>query len=129
MTGIALCYEPRPNAFTAQMAGVLAAQGLRVKRVGPGDLSRTVGELAGLPGPETAPEPAGDGLKEPAVIFCGVTEQTLDRALTALRRARYRGLKAVLTEHNKDWPLGRLFAELLRERAAIARSGVEHNGA
>lgn len=129
MNGIVLCYEPRPGALSAQTVGALAARGLRVKRVGPRDLGRTVGELAGLSAPETAPASDGEALNESAVIFCGVSEGTLDAALAALRRSRYRGLKAVLTEHNRDWPLGQLFTELLRERAAIAQGGVEHGGA
>lgn len=52
MTGIALCYEPRAGALPPLTCGALAARGLRVKKVGPADLERTMGFLAGLD-PET----------------------------------------------------------------------------
>lgn len=60
------------------------------------------------------------------MIFCGVTERTLDAALAALKRAKYFGLKAILTQTNRDWTLGALLSELARERAAIANGDGAH---
>lgn len=126
MTGIALCYEPRAGALPPLTCGALAARGLRVKKVGPADLERNVGFLAGLDPEAPAPETPSPAPEEPAVIFCGVTDQTLDASLAALKRAKYFGLKAVLTQTNRAWTLGALLSELVRERAAMAEGDSAH---
>lgn len=79
------------------------------------DSCQTLGYLLGLDG-------FGECLKleEPvageALIFYHFTKQELDRILAALKRAGiFIPLKAVVTEHNVNWTVARLLAELEQE--------------
>ena len=100
-----------------------AEQGLSFRKLGSGDLTKTVGELAGLPAlPGGNPQPAAGapGMFAPQelLIFCGMKRAQLDAFLDESRR---RGipptpLKAVMTPTNSGWTVGRLTLALMQEQ-------------
>ena len=74
-----------------------------------------VGALVGL---ETLPqeEPECVELTAEVLLMCGLTENSLQAVLAALRKAGlYIPYKAFLTQTNKDWNVGQLFGELYQE--------------
>ena len=86
-----------------------------------GDYNRP---LAALSGEDARPVPAlpyaGGPLGGRMVVLCGLDRQ-VSAMLPALASAGAgpECMKAVLTEHNRDWDAVHLFAELTRERRAI----------
>ncbi len=86
------------------------------------DAGKTVGTLTGISGASAKTDklPAGYTLPE-LLIFRDFSETALDLFLTAYRKSGISpvALKAVVTQHNKDWTLYALVEELQRERAAM----------
>lgn len=86
------------------------------------DAGKTVGVLTEIPGAPTKTEklPAGYTLPE-LLIFRDLGDTALDIFLKAYRQAGIPpvSLKAVVTQHNKDWSLYALVEELQQERAAM----------
>ncbi len=111
-----LFYEPSPNTFSPKLKQLCALQGLSLHLLSPGELDRTldslarpgIGELPGLP------------LPEPLLVFCGLSDHQLDRALRELRRLELFCLKAVRTPHNGGWTLRELYRELVKERLQLS---------
>lgn len=98
---------------------ILAALGIAVTEVAPYQLLQPVGLLAGCGG-EPAQLYFGRAPREPVLILAGFSPAQLDGLLAALRRAGIHiPLKAVLTQHNRDWSLLSLIEELRREHAAM----------
>ena len=89
----------------------------------PDQLSQTVGHCAGLHGfgSNDRPLPA-EPVDEEALIMSGLSDEKINRLLGLLRKsgAAPVGLMAVVTEHNRSWPLARLITELQRERRVMA---------
>ena len=89
-------------------------------------LSETAGKLASG---NAAPDAGGTTEADAAapetefLLLCGLGDRQLDRLLANLRRAGVSvPYKAVLTEHNRDWPLGKLVGEVAREHELLKRS-------
>lgn len=98
---------------------VLAAPGIAVTEVAPYQLLQPVGVLAGYGG-EAAQLYFGRAPQEPVLVMAGFSSAGLDGLLAALRRAGIViPLKAVLTQHNRNWSLLALIEELQREHAAM----------
>ena len=75
-----------------------------------GVMPPVMGKAAGLP-------PAA-----PMLVLCGLTDERLDLFLDSLKMAGLRfPFKAVLTETNRHWLPGELFAHMMAERAEIQR--------
>ena len=73
---------------------------------------------------EAAP---AEAFTDELLVMAGLNERQLDMALSELRRRRvYIPLKAVLTPTNAAWTPGELYAELCRERDAIAQGRQAH---
>lgn len=114
-----LFYEPSPTPWGGKLKQYCALQGIRLRPVGPAELGRTVGSLAG--GTASAEESISAGLvPEPMLVLCSLSTSHLDRLLSALRGMEAGGcLKAVLTQSNSGWTLAALYRELCRERLAM----------
>ena len=56
------------------------------------------------------------------LVFCGLGQALLNQVLEVIRVANLPPipLKAVLTETNREWDTRQLYAELCREREAVA---------
>ena len=56
------------------------------------------------------------------LVFCGMGQALLNQVLEVIRVAKLPPipLKAVLTDSNQNWDTRQLYAELLKEREAIA---------
>ncbi len=92
--------------------------GIRPRRVTEAEQALPVGTFFGLtarvPSAQTGTVPG------PMLVLGGFTDRQLEAFLSALRTARAGAcLKAVLTEHNAGWSGPALYAELMRERAAM----------
>ena len=92
---------------------------LRMRVVEPDRYHVSLEELAqgkGEPGEKAQP------LAEPMLVFCGLPQALLNQVLEVIRVANLPPipLKAILTETNRTWDTRQLYAELLKEREAIA---------
>lgn len=87
-------------------------------------LAETAGKLASSNAAAGADGAASSAAPETEfLLLCGLGDKQLDRLLADLRRAGVKvPYKAVLTEHNRDWPLGKLIAEVAREHELLKRS-------
>ena len=98
---------------------ILAALGIAVTEVAPYQLLQPVGVLAGYEG-EAAQLYFGSAPQELVLMMAGFSSVQLDSLLAALRRAGIViPLKAVLTQHNRNWSFLSLIEELQREHAAM----------
>lgn len=82
----------------------------------------TLGYLAGLEGsPALGKRYDGPGMEQEMVVFAGFVGDDIDKTLKAFRENGLAGvgLKAVLTETNKNWNSLQLFEELKKEHAQM----------
>ena len=110
---------PRETPAGGAAREIFAALGIAVTEVAPYQLLQPVGVLAGCGG-EPAQLYFGRSPQEPVLVMAGFSSVQLDGLLAALRGAGVSiPLKAVLTEHNRNWSLLALMEELQREHAAM----------
>ena len=110
---------PKETPAGAAAREVLSALDIAVTEVAPYQLLQPVGVLAGYEG-EAAQLYFGRAPQEPVLVMAGFSSAQLDGLLAALRRAGVViPLKAVLTEHNRNWSMLALMEELQREHAAM----------
>lgn len=122
MRAKALLYHLGEESETGRaLRAVLEEQNILTLSVGEEALGETVGRLAstnGEPGagvPERVPEAA-------FMLLCALGDRQLDRLLAAMRRAGvFVPYKAVLTATNRDWTLGALIDEVVREHEMLNR--------
>ena len=120
-----LCYRLN-TPLGKQMKSVALLLGIRVRSVDESQYGEALGSLVGqpdLPRPEETEEERQTEISEEMMVLCGFNHQTLDLFLNQLRS---RGiprveLKAVLTEHNRNWSSRQLFCQLCQEREAFSR--------
>lgn len=117
----ALLYHLGEDTETGQrLRAVLSEQKLLALTVDETQLDTAVERLVSTnaaPVDGTAPEHAPQA---PFLLLCALGDRQLDRLLSAMRRE---GVsvphKAVLTEHNRSWTLGRLMEEVQHEHEAL----------
>ena len=103
----------------SRLKQIFAMLRLRMRVVEPDRYHVSLEELAqgkGEPGEKAQP------LAEPMLVFCGLPQALLNQVLEVIRVANLPPipLKAILTETNRTWDTRQLYAELLKEREAIA---------
>ena len=118
MTPTILFYDPIPSPWAHKLKPLCAIRGFRLHMVETSELDQPL--LALLEGVAGEHRP-GNSLPEPVMVFCHLTAPQLDHLLPELGKLGARGcLKAMLTPTNKTWTLRQLYAELCREREAVA---------
>lgn len=117
------------------LKSVLVRMGIRIKNICPGQLTETVGYLAGMPGyppsgqsdapekdsaPEAIPGQAG-GFGQDMLILYHFTDSRTDSLLLNLRKSKVPPipLKAVVTPQNAHWTACRLYEELKQEHEKL----------
>lgn len=112
--------DSEKGRLVRQAIGALRIHAVDIR---PDQLSQTVGYCAGLHGfgPNDHPAPT-DPVDEEALIMSGLSDEKINRLLGLLRKtgAAPIGLMAVVTEHNRAWPMSMLITELIRERRVMA---------
>ena len=73
------------------------------------------------------PGPAAEPISEAMLVFCGMGQALLNQVLEVIRVAKLPPipLKAVLTDSNQNWDTRQLYAELMKEREAVAEQKAE----
>lgn len=105
----------------AGIRALCVGQKIRVRTVAHAEYSEPIAALAGL-SPLTGSRFSGDAFSDEMLVFCGFSDEQLDRFLKAFRRAGLPPvtLKAVMTPTNASWNSLQLHSELAREHAAIS---------
>lgn len=104
---------------------VMDELGVRVRTISSENLGDLVGAVAGLPGMRMHPKPATqDAPCEEFMLVCAMEGPKLNQLLAAMRAAGVPvGHKAMVTAHNRLWPVGLLMQEVAREHAALGSCG------
>ena len=114
---------PETMKHVARLKSVLVRMGVRIRNIGPDQVSQTVGYLAGVPGFE---ENADAGqlpvISEEMLVLKQFSSRRIDELLLNLRKAGVPriSLKAVLTEHNCGWTFYALYEELREEHEKMS---------
>ena len=116
--GTILMYNCSGEDFS-KLRQIFAMLRLRMRPVEPERYHIPLEELVqgrGEPGEE------GEPIPEPMLVFCGLPQALFNQVLEVIRVAKLPPipLKAVLTDSNRAWDTRQLYAELLKEREAIA---------
>ena len=103
----------------SKLKQIFAMLRLRMRPVEPERYHVPLGDLAVGRG---EPGPAAEPISEAMLVFCGMGQALLNQVLEVIRVAKLPliPLKAVLTDSNQNWDTRQLYAELLKEREAIA---------
>ncbi|NBI10088.1 DUF3783 domain-containing protein [Colidextribacter sp. OB.20] len=121
--GTVLMYNCSGEKFF-KLKQIFAMLRLRMRPVEPECYHLPLGELAeGKREPGEAAEPVPEAM----LVFCGVGQALLDQVLEVIRVANLPPipLKAVLTDTNRSWDTRQLYAELMKEREAVAEQKAE----
>lgn len=134
MRAKALLYHLGEESETGRaLRAVLEEQNILTLSVGEEALGETAGRLASANGEtvgrlasangETADAGVPERVPEAAfMLLCALGDRQLDRLLAAMRRAGvFVPYKAVLTATNRDWTLGALIDEVVREHEMLNR--------
>lgn len=79
--------------------------------------------------PEVGENDAKQDFSEEFMLLCGLGPKALDAVLNFMRKDGITvGLKAMLTETNEKWSLGKLISEITAERKAIAEQMRKRKG-
>lgn len=101
-----------------EVKGAAGSLGMKVENIEPSYYKETLGALyAGVDSPRE--EYAGENPRESLMVFCGISEQKIDK-LSALLRKKHIPIdyKAVMTPVNRQWNILRLYFEMEREKRA-----------
>lgn len=91
--------------------------GARIRVASKEDCGKYVGILMGLKDCEQIEEKEVEPIIDEMLVLHGFSSGRLDLLLKEMKRLKVRiSLKAVVTEHNKNWTLVELYEELKRER-------------
>ena len=124
MRAKALLYRLGEETETGRaLRAVLREMRIPALRVDETQLSETVGRLASTNAAAVDAPAAEDAPDVPFLLLCALGDRQLDRLLAAMRRAgAVVPYKAVLTEHNREWTLCKLIAEVRREHEFLKSS-------
>ena len=116
--GTVLLYNCSAPEFS-KLKQIFAMLRLRMRVVEPDRYHIPLEELSRGKG---EPGEAAEPLPEAMLVFCGLGQALLNQVLEVIRVANLPPipLKAVLTETNREWDTRQLYAELCREREAVA---------
>jgi len=104
----------------AALRAILAELKLLTLTVGPEQTGETAGRLAATNAAPAAAPPPEHAPEAEFMLLCGLTDRQLDRLLAVMRRAGVSvPYKAVLTEHNKNWPFASLIEAVAQEHAMM----------
>lgn len=105
------------------LSSLIKAEHLEVRYVEKEEYGQTIGALAGIT--ELYDKNAvykGKELRGEMMVFCGISDQTLDNILAAMRQAGIRiNCKSVMTPYNIAWKLPDLYNELEREHEEMTK--------
>lgn len=104
-----------------KVIGVLEKLAIPYRMLSDKMLGETLGFVAELPGYEAAEQPyEGEDLAEEVLLMKGLKDSRMNLLLSSLREVQASiRLKAVVTNHNRDWRLYELFHELIEEHETI----------
>lgn len=108
----------------AQLRQILRREGIAVREIREEMLGQSLGFCAGEAGfPADEGSYNGPVFPEEVLVFYGITGKRLDQLLRMLKEIPGGpvALKAVVTQHNKAWPVGALFEELQKEHRLMAK--------
>lgn len=115
--GVAL-YNLMPESEKgARVRATLESLGVAVRTIHPDRLGDAVGAFAGLMGFKPGSKPfEGQAPDFEFMLVCGLSNAQLNGVLAALRQADAQvERKAMVTQHNRMWPLATLMQEIARE--------------
>lgn len=121
-TGVGLYNLDADSEKGACVRAALEGMGVPVRTIHPDRLGDAVGAFANMPGFRRGAKPFdGQAPDFEFMLVCGLSSAQLNSVLAALREADAQiGCKAMVTQHNRMWPLATLMAEIAREHDAIA---------
>lgn len=106
-----------------KMRPVLGLMGIATEIIDSGRLGDNVGYIAYPEQYENAAaETVSEDFGEEFMLLCGFDQKSLDAVLNFMRKNKMNvSLKAMLTDTNKNWTLGRLIKEISAERQMLMR--------
>jgi len=107
----------------ARIRRILTGLGIQVIDIKPEQLGQTLGHCAGISGyGPTGGSYEGEPFIEDVLIMAALSDEKINQLLAQIRQSGTGSvsLMAVVTEHNRSWPLVRLFTELRSERQVMA---------
>ncbi|MCI8951079.1 MAG: DUF3783 domain-containing protein [Lachnospiraceae bacterium] len=132
---------------TGLLKSVLIRMGVRIKNIGPDQISEKVGVLAGVPNcfPESSSPESHKNLSESfnpdstkeqknicqdVLVLYRFTDSRMDLLLSNLRKSGVPKipLKAVVTPQNAHWPFYRLYEELKEEHETLHKTAFPSGG-
>lgn len=121
-------YTPAPSDKETTLRALCARLGIRFKTIAADHANQKIGALVGLSGFTIEELPAATLADEVLILHC-FADRKIDTFLAAMRKAEISriALKAVVTEHNADWTLTALAAELQREHDEFAKYAATPN--
>lgn len=117
-----LLFNPPEKENLLKIETALFPLRIRMRRIPPENYNHPLGFLAGIPDFKPSEKPYnGPELPDTMFIFCFLSENRLNQALSALRRcgAGPFPYKAVLTATNSSWTAIDCFDEIRREHETL----------
>lgn len=106
-----------------KIKSAVALMGISVELLDESNLGQQLGKLAGSEEYQTAEDQPweADLPQEEVLIMCGFTKVQFDLLMNMFRHGKLPkiALKAMLTETNQNWPLGKLIGELKAEHVYL----------
>lgn len=118
-----LCYNIKGTDKEKKLTRIFSILGCRLRHVDRGELLYPIGVLAGLDeAKDEFPVYRGDGFPEEMLVMALKDSAALNQAVQMMRREKaVVGLKAVLTQSNREWPFLSLYEELRKEHEFMNR--------
>lgn len=118
-----LLYNFSDKEIEKKIKAILIQMGIKIKKADHSHLNETVGYLLGIKGVEPSNQSYdGEPMPGQLLVMKGFTGDRLDHFLMQMRRSGIPRIpyKAVITQSNQNWPLKRLYKEIVREHEELA---------
>lgn len=118
-----LLYNFPDKEIEKKIKAILIQMGIKIKKADHSHLNETVGYLLGIKGVESSNQSyEGEPMPGQLLVMKGFTGDRLDHFLMQMRRSGIPRIpyKAVITQSNQNWPLKRLYKEIVREHEELA---------